>query len=489
MSFLVKRVNKNNGKTYLYRTQSVWDKELQQSRQVSEYVGIEEKSGKVISKKDKKKVRIAKSCGDVYFLKELAKKINLTKTLINVFGEDKGNKILELAIFKVIKADSFYLYQDWSLTKEIDNSLSSQYISDFLKDLEPYEFFKKWCKTNSENSAFYYDITSVSTYSTKTLLAERGYNRDKENLHQINLGMISGSKNNLPLLYNIYPGSINDVSTIENIVKLSKEYNLKDMQLILDCGFFSQTNIQYMLENKIDFIMRLSPSTTIYKQLLVDFKQITSNLIYLNDEGYYYVKTPIDYKNNNLISFTFHNETKKAFEFNKVIKKITEVEDKIKNNSKDLKSYLVNNKLNKFFNKTLTKRNNKVIEKELKLAGKFALITSSNKTKALELLTHYRDRDLSEKIFDTLKTELGYDRLRTHSNQTAQGTIFISFIANILYASILNRKNNKNLTVPEILNSLSNIQKFITNDESYFLSEITKKNRNIFKEFKISTPA
>ena len=121
MSYIVKRKNKKTGKTYVYETTSVWDKELKQPRQVSKYVGIEKKKGEIQPKKEKARVKVAQGFGDVFFLKEMAKQLRLDVCLSEVFGEHRGEEILELAIFKAIKSDSFYLYEDWSNTKPIKN--------------------------------------------------------------------------------------------------------------------------------------------------------------------------------------------------------------------------------------------------------------------------------------------------------------------------------------------------------------------------------
>jgi len=489
MSYTVKRKNRKTGKTYIYETTSVWDKELKQPRQISRYIGIAKKKGEIQLKKEKPRVKVAQSFGDVYFLKEIAKQLKLNVCLNEIFGEKIGSQLLELAIFKAIKSDSFYLYEDWSEAKPIDNTLSSQDISKILSELEPYEFFKKWCELNNKQSVVYYDITSISTYSAYNLLAERGYNRDKENLNQLNLGIVSSAEDELPLFYNLYPGSISDVSTLDNVLKFTKLYKLKDIIFVLDCGFFSQSNIKNLLKNKVNFIVRLNPSTNEYKRLVSEFEEISTNIISLNKEGYYYEKEIVKFKGEKVVAFTFHSESKKAFEFNKSSNKLNEVDEYLKdNNAKDLKEYLEKHSLKNFFNEDCTKKIKPQIAKELQSMGKFVLLPNPCKTSALKILTHYRNREHSEKIFDNLKTELGYDRLRTHSTKSAQGTIFVSFIAVILYTNIISKTKNLKLTVPEILNSLANLQKFCVSDKEYFFSEITRKNKNIFENFGIESP-
>jgi transposase len=490
MAYTVKRKNKKTGKTYVYETKSVWDKELKQSRQISTYLGIEKKKGGLQPKKERPRVRVSQDFGDVYFLKELSKQIGLDSCLDHVFGSKRGGELLELAIFKIIKSDSFYLYEDWSQTKAISNILSSQDISKILPEIETHEFFKMWCERHTEQSAVYYDITSISTYSTYNLLAERGYNRDKENLDQLNLGIVSSAESELPLFYNLYPGSITDVSTLDNILEFSKLYKLKDMIFVLDCGFFSQSNIHKLLCNKVNFILRLNPCRKEYKELMEGFTEISTNIISVNKEGYYYKRQNIDLKGEKVIAFTFHSESKKAFEFNKLSDRLTEVEEYLKeNNVKDLTEYLEKHSLVKFFNDDCTKRIKSQIDKELQSMGKFVLLSNSKKSPAVKVLAHYRNRDHSEKIFDSLKTELGYDRLRTHSTGSAKGTIFVSFIAVILYTYIISKYKALKLSVPEILTSLANIQKFCISDKRFFFSEITKKNRDILKNFDIKIPS
>ena len=55
-----------------------------------------------------------------------------------------------------------------------------------------------------------YDVTSVSSYSKGIEDLEWGYNRDKEKLPQVNMGLYYGEECGLPLYYRVYPGSISD---------------------------------------------------------------------------------------------------------------------------------------------------------------------------------------------------------------------------------------------------------------------------------------
>ncbi|MDR2773251.1 MAG: hypothetical protein LBC19_00670, partial [Tannerella sp.] len=60
-----------------------------------------------------------------------------------------------------------------------------------------------------------------------------GYNRDGEELPQINMGMVCSRESGLPFFYNTFPGSIVDAGTIKNTLKYMEEYKLQNFTLIM----------------------------------------------------------------------------------------------------------------------------------------------------------------------------------------------------------------------------------------------------------------
>ena len=60
-----------------------------------------------------------------------------------------------------------------------------------------------------------YDLTSFSSYSQMINFLEYGYNRDGVDLPQINLSMVVDKEKGIPVMYDIYPGSIVDVTTLD----------------------------------------------------------------------------------------------------------------------------------------------------------------------------------------------------------------------------------------------------------------------------------
>ena len=92
-------------------------------------------------------------------------------------------------------------------------------------------------------------------------------------------------------------------------------------------------------------------------------------------------------------------------------------------------------------------------------------------------------------MFDNFKIEIGHYRLRTHKDLTTKGSVFISFIALIIYQHIVKKLNrHKKFNLQKVLLYLSTIKINSMSDSSLYLTEITAKNREVFKHFDMDIP-
>lgn len=60
------------------------------------------------------------------------------------------------------------------------------------------------------------------------------------------MGVLCNQKNGMPLYYNIFSGSIVDVSTLKNNIYFLHAIGLNNILLIMDRGFFNTSNILNM---------------------------------------------------------------------------------------------------------------------------------------------------------------------------------------------------------------------------------------------------
>ncbi|MCX6056083.1 MAG: transposase, partial [Chloroflexi bacterium] len=132
-------------------------------------------------------------------------------------------------------------------------NMSSQRISELLMAMTSEErelFYQSWCTLRSEQEYLALDITSVSSYSQLIDEVEWGYNRDHEQLPQINLCLLMGEISKLPIYQTLYSGSLKDVSTLKTtLAKMDAVTNGKPLVIVMDKGFFSAKNINDLLDH------------------------------------------------------------------------------------------------------------------------------------------------------------------------------------------------------------------------------------------------
>ncbi len=506
MSFIVEQ--KIHGRIYLYEATSHWNKDKKLSRQTRKYLGPKDGQD-TVKKKKKSSNLVSKNFGNIGLLNHISKELGLTSILQEAFPENYL-EILALANYTISEGIPFYMFPYWLEEQNLSGvkKLGSTAISNLCDDLgrsekERIDFITEWSKAQNPKGAIYYDITSISSYSTNIDFVEWGYNRDQENLAQINMGVMCNSNNSLPIFYNLYPGSINDVSTLKNCIKYSDSFiDLKEIAFVLDRGFFSKKNILEMDKSNIKFIQPVSFSLKQATELVAKHKkQITNpkNVLKYNEEIIYHTLDKINIDHKTFDAHIFFNEKAHMDQKHRFLSALLEIEGKIKDKKfttmKECLSFKKENIPEKYQQYFKWNKSSLAIEKNIKKiraynsrAG-FFLITANHKVSNINILTHYRKRDCVEKLFDNSKNEMDGKRLRSHSTYTNNGKLFIKFIALILHSQISNYMNKsklfKNYSLKELLTELKKIKISQINGQDSFVSEISKKQRTILSGFGI----
>ncbi len=103
----------------------------------------------------------------------------------------------------------------------------------------------------------------------------------------------------------------------------------------------------------------------------------------------------------------------------------------------------------------------------------------------------YRDKDVVEKGFLRMKNSIDMGRLHVHSDNAAQGKLFVGFIASVLMSGINKVMAEKDLyrtyTMKELLHVLAKLRIQEINGQT-ILAIVSKEQRLIFEAFNISLP-
>jgi len=507
MAYIVER--KVKGNIYRYEVEAYWDRDKKQPRQRSVYLGPKEnaRTGKL---KQLAAQLVSKSYGNIFFLEEISKSIGLYDTLKACYP-DIYKEILLNSFYEMMGESKNYLLHHFQeehycdgIKKMFSSDVSTLHLTLGRDEQGKMEFTKRWIEKVNPKHGIYYDITSFSSYSTKNEFVEWGYNRDGENLPQINPGMVCCQKTGLPFFYNVYPGSIVDVTTIINFIKYLKIYNLQDLFLIMDKGFFSVSNISGLIESdrKLSLIIPLPFSLKLSKELIANSSDIKNpqNMFLYNEEILFHKTVPTLIAGHTFDAHIFFNEKAEVDMRHLFFSKLLAYESKIKTNKPEdeeaFETYLnqeVPDSYKKYFQfeaaeKTVVRNETKINEYLLK-SGFYILVTNREKLQKEEVLSFYRDKDGVEKIFDTTKNELDTNRLRSHSKTAAEGRLFVKFIATIIYQQITKVMREKDMfkkfSVIELLKELSKIKRIAVPEIEPFTSECSKTQKDILAKFNI----
>lgn len=454
-----------NGTTYVYENISFWDKKTKKPKSKRKCIGhLDPQTGTVQpngmrggNKKnsDPKQERelpgcSAYSCGVTALLDKVCSDIGLGHILKKIFPDDYS-AILTCAYYLISEGQALSRAEKWSrqALTPYGAVLADQRISELLVRITPalaQDFFSAWIEYNRGDKYYCMDITSVSSYSELNEFVSYGYNRDREKLPQVNLLMVSGHTSHLPLFFRTMPGSIHDVSTMDESLKRLDLVDARRLHMVMDKGFYSEENVDAMFRRHMRFLAGI-PFTTSLSLDAVERHRNDEMISYrhyccvLGDELYADTEQ-MKWKGHRCYLHVYFDSLKAALDEKRFSHRIlTEYEElcsgnTVKGNQKDYERFFTVKETPKRGRKV--EYNQEAIEAYRKNSvGWFVLATNDIKD-PVEALEIYRMKDTVEKHFDDLKNDLDMKRLRIHSAAAMDGRLFIQYIALILSAQVKN---------------------------------------------------
>ena len=87
-----------------------------------------------------------------------------------------------------------------------------------------------------------------------------------------NYAVAYDTHNQEPLFYEKYPGSLNDISQLQFMLDKASGYGYKKIGFILDRGYFSCENIQYMDKCGYSFVIMVKGMSALVNELILENK-------------------------------------------------------------------------------------------------------------------------------------------------------------------------------------------------------------------------
>ena len=514
-----RRIKTINGIEYWYEETPYYDPVSKQTRHKSKYIGrnidgkpvrMRSAPDEVIAKTKKTAVTIRSSFdyGSVLFLQHFMKELKLDQYLNELLTDKEVSMVTALTFNRLIRPMAMNHIDTWysGTTLVLDDpkiSLSGQRISELLARIGtsniPDKLMGRLLEKNNTKRTLVYDITSLSSYSSLIRLLEYGYNRDGVSLPQLNLSMIMDKDLGIPVMYDIYPGSISDVTTLSGTLTKLEAYGVDEYTAIMDRGFFSQNNLLEMLERKISFIIPAKFSLKDLKTLLTETQRDIEQVGYLQKfkDRTIYVKPVIFPINEHLLNgYLYYDPKSEQEEKEALTSRLYDIREdlarvRLKKNQVAYRVFLektgyyknlfewtqVDNRIE------ATIRQNAVAQRMNRM-GKFMLFYTGD-LDWMTCLSLYRERDCIEQEFKDLKNELDVLPLNTHSDNTTRGYLFIAFLSLILRSRMLKMMKDsdmlKKYSVERVLLELEKWRKVTLADGRVMTTQMTKKQRTILE--------
>ena len=452
--------------------------------------------------------------GAYFVLRKLIEECSLKDILGKYFGSRDMGLFLDLAVYSIIaENNAAQYYPDYTYNHPLFTEKMKQYsdstVSDFLNsvtDDQSTGFLNTWNESRNYREKIYisYDSTNKNCQAGDIEMVEFGHPKVDMGEPVFNYAVAYDTHNQEPLFYEKYPGSLNDISQLQFMLDKASGYGYKKIGFILDRGYFSCENIQYMDKCGYSFVIMVKGMSALVNELILENKGTFENKRVNNIYEYGVYGKTIRHKlyasdKKERYFHLYHSISKESAERIEIENRINQMTQYLKKYQNKVKEFGPG--FEKYFNLHYDEKSQafilpeercSVVERELDLAGYFCIVTSE-KMSAKEAIELYKSRDVSEKLFRGDKSYLGNKSIRVYSEESARAKIFVEFVAMIVRCKMyiklkeemkkLDKKLNY-MTVPAAIKELEKIEMVRQLDNIYRLDHaVTANQKVILKAF------
>ena len=452
--------------------------------------------------------------GAYFVLRKIIEEYNLVEFLGGYFEQCDLGLFLDLAVYSIIaENNAAQYYPDYTYNHPLFTNGMKQYsdstVSDFLNsvtDDQSIGFLNSWNETRNHREKIYisYDSTNKNCQAGDIEMVEFGHPKVDVGQPVFNYAVAYDTHNQEPLFYEKYPGSLNDISQLQFMLDKAFGYGYKKIGFILDRGYFSCENIQYMDKCGYSFVIMVRGMASLVNELVLEHKGTFESKRVNNIYEYGVYGKTVKHRlyagdKKERYFHLYYSISKESAEragienrLNQMTLYLKKYQNKVKEFGPGFEEYFTLHYDEKTQAFVLPEERCSVVERELDLAGYFCIITSE-KMSAKEAIELYKSRDTSEKLFRGDKSYLGNKSIRVYSEESERAKIFVEFVAMILRCKMyiklkeemkkLEKKPNY-MTVPAALKELEKIEMVRQLDNVYRLDHaVTANQKTILNAF------
>jgi transposase len=480
----------------------------------------------------------------------ITKRYRIDSMLRKGFDEETVKDILALAWYVTSEGSALSDSDSWLDYYENPrgSAMSSQDVSRLLDAIDcdgMMTFYKFWHRTATGGTAktdkVLYDLTSISYYGTGIDAAEPGYNRDHENLPQVNFAFLCLRTTAMPLFAWSMNGSISDVSTLGATLQFLRKFQYRPDCLMMDRGFCSMENLTDMFKNSYTFLqaikvnaqwiygvidgsesMRFTPdskmeigertyyaSTSVCRWVRVKKTSGKDSgkeeiIVYICNRGSGREKYVRDKEGIEIVAqypcrvHVLYCQDLVGHQHDKFMDRLKVEHDRLVADEnapvqKEFEKYIKAYREKYARSRTVEYDTEMIARHKNKYAGHICFLTNDRTIEtAREALTEYSTRDYIEKDFDEMKNNLDMKRIRVQTDARMRSRLFIQFIAEIFMREIRvcmrGSETCKKLTSKQIFSHIKTIckVKFKGRYKDVY-PELSRQQRDILEVLNVSS--
>lgn len=401
--------------------------------------------------------------GATWFLDKVAEETGVTADLRKVFGGnmEKVNDVLTLAYYPFVDNLSYNQLSQWQreVKSPSEKDLTSTRITRLTQEITEQnrmDLFKCRAARVNKDELCAVDSTSISTYGFNLVDIRWGRNKEHLPLRQTVEVVVYSLTSHMPIYYKELPGNMPDCRTVELIITELEHAGFKNLVLITDRGYESMKNLELFIAKRQKVITSVKVTGNEVLNIIkgIDMsKGYPVGMKLAKNEKLYYAQYDMDYAIKGNGDNTIRADRYKInLYFNPVVRgeaicNIQVAADEQLEAAQELlmaKEVIQSredakhrfNLLRLTYNDDETLKTCEIdqekMDRKIKTAGFFASKSIGVDFDALQAKDNYGMRDEQEKAFALQKGPLHQDRLRTWSESSKHGRMFICFVGLIL---------------------------------------------------------
>lgn len=438
---------------------------------------------------------------------KFAEDSGLYKIINDVFGPEYGNAIMDYNMYCMDEhSNSTIRFEDYIKNKlcfsrkTFSDAWYSDLFSNKITEDQIHLFRTKWvnkCAMHGNDKVWLcIDGSNTECTSQSSNLPEQGYNKKHTDKPIISYIWAVSSKNGIPVTWFVNNGSMVDQKAFNEIVQFLAASNIHIEGVILDRGFCSHDVLKLINKLGFNYVVMLKSNTNGYKEMMLRHAdEIRHKSRYIvNKRGVFgttdRVRLFAESEEDTCVGlyFDWSNSSGRGVTLlSRILECKEQLESTIDNNTiaidipSNMKKYIgfdidANNKYIFYLN-------NDEIDKAFDCKG-YSAIACSIDTDAISIDNYYNLRDISEKMYCQLKTQLGYDTIRVSSTRSIESKLACAFISSIIRTQIAIVCNSLNMSTNCMLLALERCSMMLMSNGQYgFIDNLSGKSMKFFESF------